>query len=83
MIEKPESDEYDGEEDDAVADADDPELDHLLSDFDKKKKAAARSGEPALRRLERRREELETAALLSDIDDYDIDEPGAARRRRR
>lgn len=82
MIEKPEE-EFDGEEDDAIADSDDPVLDHLLDDFDKRKKAPARNGEPALRRLERRREEMETAALLSDIDDYDIDEPGAARRRRR
>ena len=83
MIEKPEED-FDGDEDDAVTDADDPGLDHLLDDFDnKRRKGAPRAGEPALRRLERRREEQETAALLSDIDDYDIDEPGAARRRRR
>ena len=83
MIEKPESDEFDGDEDDAVTDADDPRLDHLLDDFERKKKAAPRAGEPALRRLERRREEMETAAQLSDLDDYEIDEPGAARRRRK
>jgi hypothetical protein len=82
MIEKPEED-FDGDEDDAVADADDPVLDHLLDDFDKRKKPAPRTGEPALRRLERRREEMETAAQLSDIDDYDIDEPGVVRRRRK
>ncbi len=82
MIEKPEE-EFDGDEDDAITDADDPGLDHLLDDFDKRKKTSARNGEPALRRLERRREEMETAALLSDLDDYDIDEPGASRRRRR
>jgi hypothetical protein len=82
MIEKPE-DEFDGDEDDAVADADDPGLDHLLDDLDKRKKGTPKVGEPALRRLERRREEMETAAQLSDLDDYDIDEPGVARRRRR
>ena len=83
MIEKPESEEFDGDEDDAVADADDPSLDYLLDNFDKRKKGAPKAGEPALRRLERRREEMETAAQLSDLDDYDIDEPGAVRRRRR
>ena len=83
MIEKPESEEFDGDEDDAAVEADDPSLDHLLDDFDKRKKSAPRSGEPALRRLERRREEMETAAQLSDLDDYDIDEPGVVRRRRK
>lgn len=81
MSEKPESDDFD-EEDDVAAEAD-PSLDHLLDDFDKRKKGAPKAGEPAWRRLERRREERETAAQLSDLDDYDIDEPGATRRRRR
>lgn len=75
MIEKPEE-EFDGEEDDAVGDADDPVLDHLLDDLEKRKKSAPKAGEPAWRRLERRREERETAALMSDLDDYDIEAPG-------
>jgi hypothetical protein len=84
MSEKPESEDFDGEEDDVAAEADDPSLDHLLDDFDsKRKKGAPKVGEPAWRRLERRREELETAAQLSDIDDYEIDEPGTVRRRRK
>ena len=83
MSEKPESEEFDGDEDDAIADNDDPVLDHLLDDFDKRKKASAKPGEPAWRRLERRREERETAAQMSDLDDYDIDEPGAPKTRRR
>jgi len=82
MSEKPESEEFDGDEDEAAADAD-PSLDTLLDALDKRKKGVPRAGEPALRRLERRREERETAALLSDLDDYDIDEPGSAPRRRR
>ncbi|HKE93497.1 MAG TPA: hypothetical protein VKB34_04260 [Povalibacter sp.] len=82
MSEKPESEDFDGEEDDAAADADDPALDHLLDAFDKRKKGAPKAGEPAWRRLERRREERETAAQLSDLDDYDIDEPGATKRRK-
>lgn len=83
MSEKPESEEFDDEEDDVAADSDDSSLEHLLDDFDKRKKGAPKVGEPAWRRLERRREEMETAAQLSDIDDYDIDEPGTAPRRRR
>lgn len=82
MSEKPESEEFDGDEDESAADAD-PSLDTLLDAFEKRKKGGPRAGEPALRRLERRREERETAALLSDLDDYDIDEPDAAPRRRR
>lgn len=80
MIEKPEE-EFDDDEDDVVGEADDPSLDHLLDDFDKRKKGQPKAGEPAWRRLERRREERETAALMSDLDDYDIGEPGAKRRR--
>ncbi len=83
MSEKPESEEFDDEEDDVAADSDDSSLEHLLDDFDKRKKGAPKVGEPAWRRLERRREEMETAAQLSDIDDYDIDEPGTVPRRRR
>ena len=33
-----------------------------------------KAGEPAWRRLERIREERQTAEQLSDFDDYDIDE---------
>lgn len=81
MSEKPEE-EFESDEDDAAVDGDDPALDHLLDDFDKRKKGAPKAGEPAWRRLERRREERETAALMSDLDDYEIGEPGEKRRRR-
>ena len=86
MSEKPEE-EFDDDEDGAVAesDGDDQNFDRLIDDFDTRKKAGPKPGEPAWRRLERRREERETAALLSDIDDYDIgdDEDGGLKRRRR
>jgi hypothetical protein len=74
MSEKPEAEEFDEEEDDGAAvDADDElDLDHLIEDLDKRKRAAAKSGEPAWRRLERYREERHTAELLSDFDDYEI-----------
>ena len=73
MSEKPEADEFDEEEDDdAVVDSEDLDVDHLIEDLDKRKKTAVKAGEPAWRRLERIREERETAEQLSDFDDYDI-----------
>jgi hypothetical protein len=74
MNEKPESEEFDEEEDDdgGAVDAEDLDVDHLIADLDKRKKAAVKAGEPAWRRLERIREERETAAQLSDFDDYEI-----------
>lgn len=73
MSEKPEADEFDEEEDDdATVESDDLDVDHLIEDLDKRKKAAMKVGEPAWRRLERIREERETAEQLSDFDDYDI-----------
>ena len=84
MIEKPEADDFDEEEDaEAPIEAEDLDVDHLIADLDKRKKAAVKVGEPAWRRLERIREERETAAQLSDFDDYEIDEPGASARRKR
>jgi hypothetical protein len=74
MSEKPESEEFDEEEDDdeAAVDSDDLDVDHLIEDLDKRKKTAVKVGEPAWRRLERIREERQTAEQLSDFDDYDI-----------
>jgi len=79
MSEKSQAEEFDDDEDGAVAPADEEgdgddeqNFDRLIDDLDKRKKAGPKPGEPAWRRLERRREERETAALLSDIDDYDI-----------
>jgi hypothetical protein len=83
MNEKPESEEFDDEDDDdAAVEADDIDVDHLMNDFDKRRKAGPKPGEPAWRRLERLREERETAALLSDLDDYEIGD-GESRRRHR
>jgi len=74
MTEKPESEEFDEEEDDggAVESSEDLDVDHLIADIDKRKKNVTKAGEPAWRRLERIREERETAAQLSDFDDYEI-----------
>ena len=79
MSEKSQAEEFDDDEDGVVAPADEEggedeqNVDRLIDDLDKRKKSSGpKPGEPAWRRLERRREERETAALLSDIDDYDI-----------
>jgi hypothetical protein len=73
MSEKPESDDFDEDEgDDTAVDPEDLDVDHLIEDLDKRKKTATKVGEPAWRRLERIREERQTAEQLSDFDDYDI-----------
>ncbi|HEX2495157.1 MAG TPA: hypothetical protein VHK24_15400 [Steroidobacter sp.] len=84
MNEKPEAEEFDEEEDDERAvDAEDLDVDHLIADLEKRKKSAVKTGEPAWRRLERIREERETAARLSDFEDYDIDEDGGLTSKRK
>jgi hypothetical protein len=81
MNEKPEE-EFEDEEDDASVEPDDLDVDSLIDTFDKRKKAGPKPGEPAWRRLERYREDRETAEQLSDLDDYDIGD-GVAKRKRR
>ena len=58
-----------------------------MRDFDTRKRRGARAAaaEPAWRKLERIREEKRTAGLLSDFEDYDVDEDrrGAAKKPRR
>jgi hypothetical protein len=84
MNEKPESEEFDDEEDDGNAvDSEDLDVDHLIADLDKRKKAVVKAGEPAWRRLERIREERQTAEQLSDFDDYEIGDAGGALRPKR
>jgi hypothetical protein len=86
VTEKPESDEFE-EEDDAEAPAsdEDVDLDQINKDLDLAKKRGQKLGDPAWRRLERLREEKDTAELTSDFDDYEIgddsaDHPGKAPR---
>ncbi len=79
MSEKPKEEFEDEEPDELEEAAEDLDVDQLMRDFDTRKRRSARSsaGEPAWRKLERMREEKRTAGLLSDFDDYDIDETGA------
>jgi hypothetical protein len=73
MSEKPESDEFDDDEDDALDEvADDVDVDRVIRDLDVAKKRGIKVADPAWRRLERLREEKRTAELVSDFEDYDI-----------
>jgi hypothetical protein len=78
MIEKPESDEFEEEDaEDTAPGGDDVDVDHIMRDVESQRRRAPKGAEPAWRRLERVMEEKRTAELLSDFDDYKIDE-GAA-----
>jgi hypothetical protein len=82
MAEKPESDDFDEEEADDVAGAEDSlDVDRLMQDLDKRKRGAPRGAEPAWRKLERLLEQKRTSELLSDFDDYDIGDGRRPRKR--
>ncbi len=82
MSEKPESDEYEDDDADDVVDGDDTRIDVLMRDLESsRRRGAPRGAEPAWRRLEKYLEQKHTKELLSDFDDYDIDdEPTATRK---
>ena len=83
MSEKPESDEFEDEESEDVAgDEESLDVDRLMQDLDKRKRGAPKGVEPAWRKLERMLEQKRTSELLSDFDDYDLDE-GSRRPKRR
>jgi hypothetical protein len=73
MSEKPESDEFEEEEDDTpVSDGADVDLDQVNKELDLAKRRGQKLGDPAWRRLERIIEDKRVAELTSDFDDYDI-----------
>ena len=79
MSEKPESDEFEEEEDEeSVVEEDDVDLDQVTKELDLAKRRAQKAGDPAWRRLERLLEDKHTAELTSDFDTYEIGETGAA-----
>jgi hypothetical protein len=78
MSEKPESDEFEEEDaEDAAPGGDDVDVDHIMRDVESQRRRAPKGAEPAWRRLERVMEERRTAELLSDFDDYEIDDADA------
>jgi hypothetical protein len=79
MSEKPESDEFEEEDaEDVAPGGDDVDVDHIMRDVESQRRRAPKGAEPAWRRLERVMEERRTAELLSDFDDYKIDDAGDA-----
>ena len=73
MSEKPESDEFEEEEDEIpVSDGADVDLDQVNKELDLAKRRGQKLGDPAWRRLERIIEDKRVAELTSDFDDYDI-----------
>ena len=82
MNEKPESEEFDEDEEEATFEStSEVDFDRLAKDLDAAKKRGQKQGDPAWRRLEKRREEKQVAELTSDFDDYKIDDDSTAVRR--
>jgi hypothetical protein len=69
-----ESEEFEDDDDDGDESVDDDglDVDRVMKDMEIAKRRAAKIGEPAWRRLERRMEQQHTAELISDFEDYDI-----------
>ncbi len=85
MSEKPESDEFEDEEQPDVAEtAEAVDYDQVVKELDLAKRRGQKLGDPAWRRLERLREDKLVAELTSDFDDYDIgvDDDGAPAKKR-
>src|SRR3979490_1026940 len=79
MSEKPESDEFEEEDaQDAPPGGDEVDVDHIMRDVESQRRRAPKGAEPAWRRLERVMEERRTAELMSDFDDYEIQDDGAS-----
>ena len=74
-LSEPESEEFEEEDaEDAAPGGDDVDVDHIMRDVDSQRRRAPKGAEPAWRRLERVMEERRTAELMSDFDDYEIDD---------
>ena len=81
MSEKPESDEFEDEEDDAPVVGEDVDLDQVNKELDLAKRRGQKLGDPAWRRLERIIEDKRTAELTSDFDDYELDDEPSPKKR--
>ena len=82
MNEKPESEEFEEDEEEPTFEAtSEVDFDRLAKDLDAAKKRGQKLGDPAWRKLERRLEEKYTAEFISDFDDYNIDDDSTAVRK--
>jgi hypothetical protein len=84
MSEKPEADEFEDEEPaEPVTGTEDVDLDQVTKDLDLAKRRGQKLGDPAWRRLERLREQKQTEELTRDVEDFDIGDEGAPRKKKR
>jgi hypothetical protein len=82
MSEKPESEEFDEDEEETTFESTtEVDFDRLAKDLDAAKKRGQKLGDPPWRRLERLVEDKSTAELTSDFDDYNIDDDSTAVRK--
>ena len=72
----PDSDEFDeDEEDEGGPEEEELDLDRAIKDMEiAKRRSSKGGGSPAWRRLEQRLEQKRTAELISDFEDYDLEE---------
>lgn len=76
----PDSDEFDeDEEDESGPEEEELDLDRAIKDMEIAKRRSSKVGAPAWRRLEQRLEQKRTAELISDFEDYELDDSRAAR----
>ena len=74
-----ENDDFDDDDEvDEGVDDDGLDVDRVMKDMEIAKRRSAKAGEPAWRRLERRMEQQHTAELISDFEDYEIEDGGPA-----
>jgi hypothetical protein len=73
--ENTEADDLDEDEVEEILEGgEDVDLDRMYKEADRAKRRARKTGEPAWRVLEKRRENELMAEQISDFDDYDIDD---------
>jgi hypothetical protein len=73
LADEREDEELEDDEVEEVLLEDERDIDRAFREMEVAKRRRAKAGEPAWRKLEQRRERLETAALISDLEDYDLD----------
>ncbi|MFO1400514.1 MAG: hypothetical protein U1F06_08825 [Steroidobacteraceae bacterium] len=74
------SDEFEDDDAGEIGAETDIDLDRVIRDMDIAKRRAPKGvGEPAWRRLEQRLEQKQTAELISDFEDYEVDDGGTPR----
>jgi hypothetical protein len=74
MADEREDEELEDDEVEEVLLEDERDIDRAFREMEVAKRRRAKAGEPAWRKLEQRRERLQTAELISDLEDYDLDD---------